>query len=216
MPIVELSHTIADGTITYPGLPAPRLTPHMTFEDSRAKYDEGTEFEIMAVEMVANTGTYLDTPSHRYRDGMDLARLPLERCVDLEGVVLRAPSSGAIGVNTMAGVELAGRAVLFATGHDAHWGTERYARDHPFLSHAAVDRLVEEGATLVGIDSLNIDDTGGGLRYAHSTLLAAEIPIVEHLTSLDRLPVTGFRFSAAPVRWSGMASFPVRAYAVIP
>jgi arylformamidase len=215
MAIVELSHVITNGMVTYPGLPAPRIGHFMTFEESRPQYTEGTEFQIAAVEMVANTGTYLDSPAHRYPDGLDLAGLPLENCVDLDGVVVAAPSMGAIGAATLDGVALGGRAVLFCTGHDSHWGTDRYFEEHPFLSPGAVDRLVDEGASLVGIDSLNIDDTGGGLRYAHTTLLAAGIPIVEHMTCLGTLPDEGFRFSAAPVRWSGVATFPVRAYAVI-
>ncbi|CAN5783276.1 N/A [soil metagenome] len=216
MATVELSHVISDGMVTYPGLPAPKITPHMTFEEAGTRYDEGTEFQISAVEMVANTGTYLDTPSHRYRDGFDLAGLPLERCADLDGVVVPGPSSGAVDADTLEGIDTTGKAVLFCTGHDAHWGSDRYFEDHPFLSTETVDRLVESGATLVGIDSLNIDDTSGGARYAHSTLLGAGIPIVEHLTGLDLLPIDGFRFNAVPVRWSGVASFPVRAFAVVP
>ncbi len=215
MVIVELSHVLGDGTATYPGLPSPRITHHMTFEESRAHYDEGTEFQIASVRMVANTGTYLDSPAHRYRNGVDLAELPLERCVDVPGVVVPSSPAGEIGAGTLRGVDLADRAVLFRTGHDVHWGSDRYFHEHPYLSTEAVDRLVEGGATLVGIDSLNIDDTSGGDRYAHSTLLAAGIPIVEHLTGLELLPIEGFRFSAAPVRWSGVATFPVRAYAVV-
>lgn len=216
MRIVELSHVIADGTVTYPGLPAPVVGRHMTFEESHHHYDEGTEFEIARVEMVANTGTYLDTPAHRYRGAADLAELPLERCVELDGVVVDAPASGPIGPDIVDGVEMEGRAVLFRTGHDRHWGSPRYGRDHPHLAPATVDRLVEAAPALVGIDSLNVDATDGGTRPAHTELLGAGILVVEHLTGLGLLPASGFRFSAPPVRFAGMASFPVRAFAVVP
>ena len=84
--------------------------------------------------MVGNTGTYLDTPSHRYRDGSDLADLPLEKVAALPGRVIDAPGR-AIGPEAFAGVDLAGRAVLLRTGWDQYWHTETYGSpDHPYLS----------------------------------------------------------------------------------
>jgi kynurenine formamidase len=210
----DLSHTIEDGMTTYPGLPAPEISDHLSREESRSHYEEGTEFHIGRIGMVGNTGTYLDVPFHRYPDGLDLADLPIEDVVGLPGLVI--PSGDiAIGPGAVFGKDVAGRAVLFHTGWDQHWGTLRYgAGGHPHLTPGAAEALIEGGAVLVGIDSVNLDDTATGSRPAHSALLAAGIPIVEHLTGLDRIPTDGFRFSAVPVKVRGMGSFPVRAFAV--
>lgn len=215
--LVELSHVIRAGMVTYPGLPGPRLSDHLSREASRAIYAPGCEFQIGRIEMVANTGTYLDTPFHRYADGADLSRVPLERLADLDGVRVSVAGSGARAIDRAAleGVDVTGKAVLVHTGWDRHFGTEQYGRGHPFLTAGAAAWLVERGAALVGIDSLNIDDTADGSRPVHSRLLAAGIPVVEHLTGLDRLPVRGFRFHAAPPRVEGMGTFPVRAFAVV-
>lgn len=219
--IVELSHPIADGTVTYPGLPAPRITDHLTREASRATYAPGTEFQIGRITMVANTGTYLDAPFHRYADGADLAGLPLDRLADLAGVVVRVagangPATGAVGRAALLPLDVHGKAVLIHTGWDRHWGADGYADpSHPFLSADGADWLAEQGAALVGIDSINIDDMADRTRPAHTALLAAGIPVVEHLRDLGRLPPAGFRFHAAPPRIQGMGTFPVRAYAVL-
>jgi arylformamidase len=213
--IVDLSHPVTDGMTTYPGLPGPVITDHLTREASRDHYAPGTEFHIGRIDMVANTGTYLDTPAHRYADGTDLADTPLERMVELDGVLVDATGRTSIDEDDLEGVDVGARAVLIRTDHAARWGTEAYFYDHPFLTGQTAVRLAERGATLVGIDSLNIDDTSGGERPAHSTLLRAGIPVVEHLCNLDRLPADGFRFSAAPVAVRGMGTFPARAYAVL-
>ncbi|UQU64449.1 cyclase family protein [Couchioplanes caeruleus] len=217
---VELSHVIGAGTITYPGLPAPEITPHLTREASRGVYAEGTEFAIDRISMVGNTGTYLDSPFHRYADGTDLAGLPLERLAGLPAVVVRAVGGArGVGVDALEHLTVAGHAVLLHTGGDAHWGTPAYAEDAPFLTEAGARWLVDHGAALVGIDAVNIDDAspaGGGARPAHTLLLAAGIPVVEHLTGLADLPPTGARFTAAPPRVSGFGTFPVRAYATVP
>lgn len=212
---VDLSHTITDGMITYKGLPAPLVCDHMSFLQSHDHYGEGTEFQIGRIEMVANTGTYIDTPAHRYRDGHDLEGLKLERISNLPGLVVRASGSEgrAIDWQIFAACDLTGRAVLVETGWDKHWGKDQYFEGHPFLTEAAAVYLRDHGAQLVGIDSLNIDDTSGGTRPVHSVLLAAEIPIVEHMTNLSALPVEGFRFFAAPPKVRGMGTFPVRAHA---
>jgi arylformamidase len=194
--LVDLSHDIHDGMVTYPGLPVPRLGSVFTHEESRGRYAEGTEFAIGTVELCSNTGTYLDTPFHRYADGHDLTGLPLERCADLRAVVIHVPA-GAPGIEpgVLDDLDLDGAAVLFHTGWSQHWGSERYlANDHPFLTPATVDALIEAGAALVGIDSLNIDTTVGGERPAHTKLLAAGIPIVEHLTNLNRAARPGSAF----------------------
>lgn len=212
--LVDLSHTIEHGMTTYPGLPGPVVGAHLTREASRAIYDDGTEFHVGRIEMVANTGTYLDTPAHRYADGIDLAELPLEAVADLPGVCV-ATSQRAIGPEALADVDVAGRAVLFATGWDRHWRTDAYGSpEHPFLTADAVGALVQGGAALVGIDSVNVDDTGDRSRPAHSGLLAAGIPVAEHLTGLDRLVGQPFRFTAVPVKVRGLGTFPVRAFAV--
>jgi arylformamidase len=215
--LVDLSHTIMSGMITYRGLPAPLICDHLSFDDSRAHYAAGTEFNIARIDMVANTGTYMDVPYHRYRDGEDLSQVALERIVNLPGTVVRvACSSGrAIEWTAFAGHEVGGRAILVHTGWDRHWGTDDYFEGHPYLTEQAARYLREGGAALVGIDSLNIDDTTGGTRPVHTVLLGAGIPIVEHLTGLAALPETGFRFSAAPPKVAGMGTFPVRALAVL-
>ena len=217
--IVDLSHPIHDGLITYPGLPGPQIRPHLTRAQSRSVYEPGTEFQIDAITMVGNTGTYLDSPFHRYADGRDLAALPLESCAELPAVLARTAGSGsrAVDVGALAALDVAGRAVLLHTGGDAAWGRTDYAIDAPYLTEAGARWLAERGARLVGIDSVNIDDIeGGGRRPAHSTLLRAGIPVVEHLTGLAQLPPTGFRFTAAPIPLAGFGTFPVRAYATIP
>ncbi|HZJ56394.1 MAG TPA: cyclase family protein [Myxococcaceae bacterium] len=215
--LVDLSHAIHHGLVTYPGLPAPEITDHLSREASAGKYAPGVTFQIGRISLVANTGTYLDSPWHRYAEGVDLAGLPLGALVDLEGVLLRAAGTGRRGIDVLelAPLEVRGRAVLLHTGWDVHFGTPRYAQEAPFLTDAGAAWLVEHGAVLVGIDSINIDDMGDATRPAHSRLLAAGIPIVEHLRGLEQLPATGFRFSAAPPRIRGLGTFPVRAHAVI-
>jgi len=215
--LVELSHTIHHGLVTYPGLPAPEISEHLSREASAARYAPGVTFQIGRISLVANTGTYLDSPWHRYAEGKDLSGLPLEALVDLEGVLLRATGTGrrAIDVLELAPLEVRGKAVLLHTGWDVHFGTPQYAKEAPYLTEAGAAWLVEHGAALVGIDSINIDDAGDAARPAHSRLLAAGIPIVEHLRGLEQLPATGFRFSAAPPRIQGLGSFPVRAYAIV-
>jgi len=215
--LVELSHEIYDGMVTYPGLPGPEITDHLSRAASRATYAAGTEFHIGRISMVANTGTYLDAPSHRFEDGADLAALALARLADLPGLLVEVPEAvTAIGADRLEPYEVNGRAVLIRTGWSRHWGTPAYGGGgHPYLTRDAAALLAERGAALVGIDSLNIDDITDGARPAHTTLLRAGIPIVEHLTGLAQLPADGFRFHAVPPRVAGMGTFPVRAYAVL-
>lgn len=213
--IVDLSHVIEHEMITYPGLPGPRISDHLSREASRAVYAPGTEFQIGRLEMVANTGTYLDTPAHRYPHGFDLAELPLDRVADVPGVCVSS-AGPALGADLLDGVDLRGRAVLFSTGWDRHWRTEQYgAPEHPFLTEAVAAALVAGGAFVAGIDSVNIDDTRGNERPIHSILLDAGILIVEHLTGLDRLVGRAFRFFATPPKVRGMGTFPVRALAIL-
>lgn len=213
---LDLSHTVEDGLITYRGLPAPIICDFLSRQASRDHYAEGTEFQIGKIEMVANTGTYVDSPFHRYRDGKDLSELPLSCLADLEGVLVSATERDgrAVGLDSLEGLDVAGRAVLIRTGWDAHWKTDRYFEGHPYLTREAAAWLAEAGAALVGIDSLNIDDTEGGERPVHSLLLGAEIPIVEHLCGLDELEGRAFRFFAVPVKVRRFGSFPVRAFAL--
>lgn len=214
---VDLSHVIESGMVTYKGLPAPLVCDHISRLASRASYAEGTEFQIGRIDMVANTGTYLDTPYHRYEDGFDLAGLPLDSASSLPGIVVRALGANqrAIDWTMFAASDVAGRAVLVHTGWDSHWRSDQYFEGHPFLTEAAAVYLREQGARLVGIDSLNIDDTADRRRPVHSVLLAAGIPIVEHMTNLGGLPVEGFRFHATPPKVARMGTFPVRAHAIL-
>jgi arylformamidase len=213
--LVDLSHLIEPGMVTYKGLPGPLVCDYWTREASAALYDDGSSFQIGRVDMVANTGTYLDTPFHRYADGADLAGIELEQVAGLDGLVVRVPYAErlAIDAEDVTGLDVHGKAVLFHTGWDAHWRTDAYFELHPFLTAAAARALVAGGAKLVGIDSHNIDDTGTRARPVHTILLGAGVLIVEHLANLGALPDSGFRFTAAPPKLSGMGTFPVRAFA---
>jgi len=215
--IVDLSHVIEHGMTTFPGLPGPHICDFWTRAGSAANYDDGSSFQIGRIDMVANTGTYVDSPFHRYAKGKDLAELPLSSLADLRGIVVRQPWENDIAVDAAAfdGVDVAGKAVLVHTGWDRHWRTDRYGEGHPFLTAAAAEWLVEHGAALVGIDSNNIDDTSHRMRPVHTKLLGADIPICEHMSGLGQLPDEGFRFSAVPPKVRGMGTFPVRAYAVL-
>jgi kynurenine formamidase len=215
--LVDVSHEVEDGMVTYRGLPAPVIRDHWTREESRSHFAPGTEFHIGRIDMVANTGTYVDSPFHRYADGPDLAHLPLESLADLPGLVVRAAGRPARGIDVaaLAGLVVRGKAVLLHTGWDVHWRTDRYFEGHPFLTAAGAAWLADHGAALVGIDSLNIDDTADPRRSAHSTLLRRDIPVVEHLCGLDRLPDAGFRFFAVPVKVRAFGTFPVRAFAMV-
>jgi arylformamidase len=214
---VDLSHEVEHGMVTYKGLPPPVITEHLSREASRSLYAEGTEFHIGRIEMVANTGTYLDAPFHRFADGRDLARLPLSSLADLGGLTVRHdPRLGrAVEISAFDGLDVRGRAVLVHTGWSRHWRTEQYFEGHPFLTAAAARHLADAGAALVGIDSYNIDDTADTTRPAHTTLLRADIPVVEHLCNLDALPAGGYRFFAVPVKVKGFGTFPVRAFALV-
>jgi kynurenine formamidase len=212
--LIDLSHTIVDGGLTYPGLPAPLICDFLSREASREIYAEGVEFHIGRIDMVANTGTYLDSPFHRYADGRDLSELALESLADLAGVRVRCDLS-VIDADAFHGFEVAGKAVLVETGWSRHWGTERYFDPHPFLTEAAALFLRNAGAMLVGIDSLNIDDRTDMRRPVHSILLGAGIPIVEHMTNLGALPERGFRFFAVPPKVKAFGTFPVRAFAAV-
>ncbi len=216
--LIDLSHVIEKGMVTYKGLPAPLICDHLSRVNSRASYAEGTEFQIDRIEMVGNTGTYLDTPYHRYADGFDLAGLSLDTIADSPGIVVRVEGSRerAIDWAAFAASDVEGKAVLVHTGWDRHWRTDQYFEGHPFLTEAAAAHLRDRGALLVGINSFNIDDTAGNTRPVHSTLLAAGIPIIEHMTNLGALPITGFQFTAAPPKIRAMGTFPVRAHAILP
>ncbi|MEO1052299.1 MAG: cyclase family protein [Bacteroidota bacterium] len=211
---IDLSHTISDGQITYKGLPAPIVCDFLSHEDSVGKYEEGTTFQIAKVDMVTNSGTYIDCPAHRYKDGKDTAGVGLEKFVDLPGVVVRAPYQErlAVDVNCFENIDVLGKAVLVHTRWAELWNTDAYFEKHPYLTKAAAEYLRDHGARLVGIDAYNIDDTSGNARPVHSILLGEEILIVEHLCNLDKVPDQGFYFSAVPPKVEGVGSFPVRAF----
>jgi arylformamidase len=225
--VVDLSHRIRAGLVTYPGLPAPSITPHLTREDSRARYAPGTEFAMDVIHMIGNTGTYLDSPFHRYAEGADLAGLDLSSLVGLRAEVFHLEdawdaSRRGIRPETLADRDVRGAAVLLHTGWDRWFGQPEYGTGAPFLTGEAAEWLIGAGAVLVGIDSVNIDDadpstgSGGGERPAHSLLLGAGVHVVEHLTNLGALPPRGARFTAAPPAVEGFGTFPVRAFAEVP
>jgi kynurenine formamidase len=212
---IDLSHIIEDGLITYKGLPAPIICDYLSREKSKAIYETGTEFQIGKIEMVSNTGTYLDSPFHRYEHGKDLSQVDIESLADMDGIVVRVDyrKTRAIDATFFKERELHGRAVLVHTGWDVHWNAEEYFQNHPFLTEDAAQYLQKCGVKLVGIDSMNIDNTQGKSRPVHSILLASEILIVEHLCNLGNLPDEGFSFSALPPKFKGVGTFPVRAMA---
>jgi len=215
--LVDLSHVIEEGMTTYKGLPGPHLCDFWSREQSAANYDDGSSFQIGRIDMVANTGTYVDAPFHRFADGDDLSELALDSLANLEGLVIRCPYQDGLAIDAAAidRIDVSGKAVIFATGWDRHWRTEAYQTGHPFLTAAAAGRLAEKAAAFVGIDSHNIDDTAVRARPVHTILLKAGIPIGEHLTNLAAVPDSGFRFSAVPPKVKGMGTFPVRAYALV-
>lgn len=214
---VDLSHTVYEGLITYKGIPAPLICDFLSREDSRKLYSDGTSFQIGRIDMVANTGTYLDSPFHRFEDGKDLSQLELDSLAGLDGVVARVTglTSRAVDREIFLPLDVRGKAVLVHTGWSRHWATEQYFEGHVYLTRDAAEYLRDAGATLVGIDSLNIDDTSDGTRPVHTVLLGAGIPIVEHMCNLESLPTSGFTFTAAPVKVKGMGTFPVRAFATL-
>ena len=214
--LIDLSHRIEHGMITYQGLPAPIVCDYLSRRASEASYSDGTSFHIGKIEMVANTGTYIDAPFHRFADGEDIAGLDLESIAEIAGVLIDARDAGRrIDREWFEGRELHNKAVLVLTGWSRHWRTDQYFEGHPYLTQAAARYLREQGARLVGIDSYNIDDTGDGTRPVHTTLLGAGVPIVEHLCALDQLLLHRFVFHAVPAKVVAMGTFPVRAYAVI-
>lgn len=213
---IDLSHTVEHGMITYEGIPAPLICDFLSREASRRLYAPGTEFHIGKIEMAANTGTYLDSPFHRYENGVDLAGLSLDQLADLDAITIRCTGNRerAIDPSVVDGLPLHGKAVLFHTGWSRHWRTGGYFHGHPFLTAATATLLADAGVTLVGIDSYNIDDTADLSRPVHTTLLGAGIPIVEHMTGLEALPRDGFRFFAVPPKVKAFGTFPVRAFAI--
>lgn len=215
MEYIDLSHTVFDGLVTYKGLPAPVICDYLSRDASKSFYAEGTSFQIGRIDMVANTGTYIDCPFHRYKDGHDLSEIHLYQVANLPAVLINAVGQQAIGPENFYHLNLTGKAILVHTGWSAYWNTEKYFSGHPFLTEEAAVYLKENGVTLVGIDSHNIDDTSGNSRPVHTILLGAEILIVEHLTNLDQIPKGEFLFSAVPPKVKGMGTFPVRAFATV-
>jgi len=220
--LVDLSHAIEHGVVYYKGLPAPVICDYLSREDSRARYEPGTEFHIGRVELITNTGTYIDCPFHRYADGRDTAAMPLERFVDQPTLVVRATARQGRGIDVaqisaqLVASDVHGKAVLVHTGWDALWGTDAYFEGHPYLTEQAALWLRDAGAVLIGIDSFNIDNTDGGTRPVHTVLLREEILIAEHLCNLQLLPNVGFTFTAVPPKLGGVGTFPVRAFATVP
>ena len=215
MPFIDISHTVESGLISYPGLPAPHICDFLSREESRGHYEEGTEFSIQKIEMVGNTGTYIDCPFHRYTDGKDFTEIKVEKLANLPGIVVRAPYSEGKEIDKKAfeNLELKGKAVLIHTSWDIFWGKETYYTAHPFVTEAAAKYLADQEVALVGIDALNIDDTNQRVRPVHTILLGKEIPIIEHLTNLKEVPDSEFYVNAVPPKIAGVGSFPVRAFA---
>lgn len=214
--LIDVSHSVEHGMITYKGLPAPIICDYLSREASKKNYQKGTSFQIGTVTMASNTGTYVDVPFHRYEDGKDLSEFQLSRLANLDGIKIDISSSvKSIEVEHLKNFDLRNKAVLLNTGWSKHWRTEHYFENHPFVSESAANYLLEQGVLFVGIDSHNIDDTNGDTRPCHSILLANDIAICEHMTNLSELPVSGFKFFAVPVKMKGMGTFPVRAFGLI-
>ena len=215
--LVDLSHDIEHGMITYAGLPGPVISDVLSREASRSRYAPGTEFHIAKIDMVANTGTYIDAPSHRFESGGDIAAIDLQSIANVPAVILRATGRRSIDAPDVRDLDLRDRALLIHTGWSQHWRNEKYwSNQHPFVTRAAAELLAKSGARVVGIDSYNIDDTSDGARPAHTELLRAGILIIEHLTNLDALPDSeAIRLFAVPPRVRGLGSFPVRAFAIV-
>ncbi len=213
--LIEVNHIVEHGMVTYQGLPAPEISDFLSHENSRNRYAAGTEFQIGSITMVANTGTYVDAPFHRFAEGADLSDLPLENVAHVPGVVVRVQETKSIDREVFNGIDVRQKAVLIHTGWNRHWRTEQYFSGHPFLTKDAAEHLAGQNARLVGIDSYNIDDTADNSRPAHTVLLGAGIPVCEHLCDLARVPESGFYFYAVPVRVKRFGSFPVRAFALV-
>jgi len=214
---IELNHIIRDGMITYKGLPAPIICDYLSREDSKSNYEVGTSFQIGKMELVGNTGTYVDCPFHRFENGKDLSEVALEKFVDLETVLIEAPYQNGLAINAdfFKGYDIENKAVLVCTGWSEHWTTDQYFEDHPYLTEDAAIFLKEQNVVLVGIDSLNIDNTNDGARPVHTILLGNDILIVEHMNNLESLIGKSFLFSAVPPRIEKFGTFPVRAFATI-
>jgi kynurenine formamidase len=211
--LIDLSHTIEDGMVTYKGLPAPIICDYLSREESKKHYADGTTFQIGKIEMCSNTGTYLDSPFHRYEDGKDLSQLSLESLASLDGIKITIPETiTSIGQEFFNNIDVNGKAVLIETSWSKHWNTEQYYEGHPYLTENAAIYLRDNGARLVGIDSYNIDDITGKERPVHSTLLGSEVLIVEHMCNLHNIPQHSFEFYAVPVKIKGFGTFPVRAF----
>lgn len=213
--LIDLSHTIFDGLVTYKGLPAPVICDYLSREESKKIYKEGTQFQIGKIEMVANTGTYIDCPFHRYENGKDLSEVTLDKFVDLDAITIKAKDATEIDIKFFAGEDVSDKAVLVYTDWAKHWNTEKYFENHTYLTKEAAEYLRDQKVKLVGIDSYNIDNTKQNSRPVHSVLLASEILIVEHMCNLDKLPESGYTFSAVPPKFKGVGTFPVRAYAKV-
>ena len=211
--LIDLSHTIFDGLVTYKGLPAPIVCDYLSRENSRKIYEEGAEFQIGKIEMITNTGTYIDCPFHRYEHGKDLSEIGLERFADLDAITIEAVNVQEVGVEFFTEKEIRNKAVIIHTGWSKHWNTELYFENHPFVTREAAEYLRDCEVKLVGIDSHNIDDTRGKSRPVHTILLGAEILILEHLCNLDQLPESNYQLSAVPPKFKGVGTFPVRAFA---
>lgn len=213
--LIDLSHTIFDGLITYKGLPAPVICDYLSREESKKFYEKGTQFQIGKIELVANTGTYIDCPFHRYDSGKDLSEVNLEKFVELNAVTINAKDETEIGKKYFEGADVSQKAVLVYTNWAKYWNTEKYFEGHPYITKEAAEYLKEQKVKLVGIDSYNIDDTNGKSRPVHTILLGSEILIVEHMCNLDKLPEKGYGFSAVPPKFKGVGTFPVRAFAKV-
>ncbi|MCE7065289.1 cyclase family protein [Dyadobacter sp. CY326] len=213
--LIDLSHTIFEGLITYKGLPAPIICDFLSRKDSAGRYEAGTEFQIGKIEMVSNTGTYIDCPFHRYANGKDLSEIDIEAFANLDAITINAIGHMEIGINYFKGKDIKNKAVIIRTDWSKHWSTDYYFENHPFVSGEAATYLRDSGVKLVGIDSHNIDDTRGNVRPVHTILLGAEILIVEHMCNLNTLPESGFMFSAVPPKFKGVGTFPVRAFATL-
>lgn len=206
----DLSHQFTDGMQTFPGDPGVSVRAAKTFE--------ADGYRVTDLECTSHAGTHVDAPAHTEASGKTLAELPLDRFVfdavkvDCRDLGARDPIPPERVPTTDADC------VLFQTGWDEHWGTDRYL-DHPYLAPETA-RLCADRGYAVGTDTLNPDPTPSPNRRdaepegypAHHALLGEELLIIENLTGLDQ-PPERFELRATPLPL-GTDGAPVRAVAV--
>lgn len=217
---IDLSHSIENGTVTYPGDP-PALIELTLDRKLTSKLNGGgttSGVEINTIKMVSTSGTYIDAPYHVFEDGKKIKDYPIEKLVNLPSIVVKIPENrNYFDVQDISGINVKGKAVLFFSGHDKFFMTPEYGKNAPYLTIELANILVEKGAIFVGIDSPLIDNMEKQSELGipvHYKLLGADIPICEDLANLELLPTDGFTITALPAKVA-LESFPARVFATV-